>query len=279
MTRLRIEADGAFSLAAAASFAQGFPGTRSGGCDETLAFAWALDGDWRTVEVEISQDDGGLVVEAQPELGDEVARLVRRDLEAILCIDVDGRDFERVGERDRVVADLQRRLAGFRPVLFYTPYEAAAWCIIGQRIRRSQAATVKQRLAAELGERGAFPAPDVLAAMPDDWPGLTQRKVGQLRALAEAAGAGALDRSRLRALEEQRAKGELRELAGIGPFSAELVLIRGVGAPDALPEFEPRVASAVRERYGLADDADIAPVAEAWRPYRSWVSSLLRAAA
>ena len=201
---------------------------------------------------------------------------MRRDLEAILCLDVDGSGFARIGERDPRVADLQRRLGGLRPVLFYTPYEAAAWCVIGQRIRRTQAATIKQRLAAELGERGAFPAPDALAAIPDDWPGLTRRKVEQLRALAEAAGAGALDRSRLRAMGDQRAMNELRRLPGIGPFGAELVLIRGVGAPDALPRFEPRVAAIVRERYGLGDDADIAPTAEAWRPYRSWVATLLR---
>jgi hypothetical protein len=48
-------------------------------------------------------------------------------------------NFLEVGERDRVVARLQRSYRGLRPVLFWSPYEAAAWTIIGHRIRISQA--------------------------------------------------------------------------------------------------------------------------------------------
>ena len=59
------------------------------------------------------------------------------------ALDVDGTGFAALGERDRVVRALQRRFPGLRPVLFYTPYEAAAWAIIGQRIRMTQAATIK----------------------------------------------------------------------------------------------------------------------------------------
>ena len=53
--------------------------------------------------------------------------------------------------------------------------------------------------------------------------------------------------------------------------------IRGVGDPDALPGNERRIEAIVRERYGA--DARTEEVAEAWRPYRSWVSLLLRASA
>lgn len=274
MTRLHLPTEPAFSFAAAAAFAQGFSGTRSGGTDASLTFAWALDGDWRTVAVAITAEDGGLRVET--DAGEEAGASIRRDLEAILCLDVDGSGFAAVGERDPVIGAVQRRWNGLRPVLFYTPYEAAAWSIISQRIRRTQAGAIRQRIAAEHGEHGAFPAPERLAALPAGTRGLTPRKVDQLRALGAAAATGALDRAHLRTLDEQQALAELQELPGIGPFGAELVLIRGVGAPDALPRFEQRVAAAVRERYGLAADADITPIAEAWRPYRSWVATLLR---
>jgi len=69
----------------------------------------------------------------------------------------------------------------------------------------------------------------------------------------------------------------LRALPGIGPFSAELTLIRGVGDPDALPSHDPRLRRAIRAAYQLPDDADIEPIAEAWRPYRAWIALLLRA--
>src|ERR671938_136124 len=38
------------------------------------------------------------------------------------------------------------------PVGFFSPYEAAAWALIGHRIRIVQAARIKERMAAELGQ-------------------------------------------------------------------------------------------------------------------------------
>lgn len=77
--------------------------------------------------------------------------------------------------------------------------------------------------------------------------------------------------------QSEEAAEDLQRLPGIGPFSAELILIRGVGDPDALPRHERRLARAVNAAYELPDNADIAPTAEGWRPYRAWVSLLLRA--
>ena len=159
----------------------------------------------------------------------------------MLCLDVDGTGFTALGEHDRVVRALQRRFPGLRPVLFYTPYEAAAWTIISQRIRMTQAATIKARLGNELGEHGAFPAPARLAQLSAPQPGLTTRKIDQLQTLAAAAEDGALSRQRLRAMTYQDGLAHLQQLPGIGPFSAELILIRGVGHPDALPDHDTRL--------------------------------------
>jgi DNA-3-methyladenine glycosylase II len=162
-------------------------------------------------------------------------------------------------------------------VLFFTPFEAAAWTILGQRIRTTQAVVLRRRLAAELGERGAFPAPDRLAALAGPQPGLSERKVEQLQALGRAAAEGRLSRERLRGLDPDEARHKLQELPGVGPFSAELILIRGVGLPDELPRHERRFAHAARGAYDLPGDADIEPIADAWRPFRAWITLLLRA--
>lgn len=115
-------------------------------------------------------------------------------------------------------------------------------------------------------------------------PGLTDIKVQRLHALAEAALDGEPDAARLRALPADYALAELRALPGIGPFSAELVLIRGAGHPDVFPRHEPRLHRATATAYGLgtpaADDvARLAGIADRWRPYRSGVALLLRAQA
>jgi DNA-3-methyladenine glycosylase II len=69
----------------------------------------------------------------------------------------------------------------------------------------------------------------------------------------------------------------LQELPGIGPFSAELILIRGVGHPDALPDNDTRLDEAIRRAYDTTDAAAIRSITDSWRPYRAWVALLLRA--
>jgi len=124
-----------------------------------MSFAWTLDGDWRTASVVLRQRDNEISGEIDGPDTDEFTAVVRRDVERILCLDIDATDFPGLGRDDPVVDALQKRFAGLRPVLFYTPYEAAAWCIIGQRIQMTQAATIKQRLADDYGDRGGFPHP------------------------------------------------------------------------------------------------------------------------
>jgi len=61
----------------------------------------------------------------------------------------------------------------------------------------------------------------------------------------------------------------------LGPFAAELVVIRGCNAPDVLPQNEGRLSAELLELYG--PDRSPAEIAEAWRPFRSWASVHLRA--
>ncbi|GAB2976089.1 hypothetical protein GCM10017788_40710 [Amycolatopsis acidiphila] len=63
-----------------------------------------------------------------------------------------------------------------------------------------------------------------------------------------------------------------------GPFSAQLILVRGAGHPDVFPDSEERLHAEMRELYALpeASPAALAEVADRWRPYRSWVALLLR---
>jgi DNA-3-methyladenine glycosylase II len=83
----------------------------------------------------------------------------------------------------------------------------------------------------------------------------------------------------LRALPVDEARAELRAIPGIGPFSADLVLLRGCGTVDVLSPHEPRLRRIVAGLYGVDPDDDeaLVAVAEVWRPFRTWVSVLLRA--
>jgi DNA-3-methyladenine glycosylase II len=74
----------------------------------------------------------------------------------------------------------------------------------------------------------------------------------------------------------------LREIPGIGPVSAKLILVRGAGHPDYLTFLEPRFRRAVERAYGfdhLPTDDELRRISDSWRPYRTWVTFLLRQAA
>jgi DNA-3-methyladenine glycosylase II len=120
-----------------------------------------------------------------------------------------------------------------------------------------------------------FPAPD---ALPERVPLVSELKSERLHAVARAALAGRLDAATLRALPTDEAVARLRELPGIGPFSAELILLRGAGHPDGFPTAESRLHEEMAHAYELSEPtaADLARVADGWRPYRTWVSLLLR---
>jgi DNA-3-methyladenine glycosylase II len=194
--------------------------------------------------------------------------------------------FAQVAEADPVVAGLAARYPGLRPVCFGSPYEAAAWAVIGHRIRIVQAAAIKERTAERYGARltvagaplATFPTPRALRAVADI-PGLPQIKTQRLRAPADAALVGDLDATRLRAMAPADALAHLRTLPGIGPFSAELILIRGTGHPDLFPAHERRLHAATADAYHLDNPGpgQLAELSARWAPYRSWVALLLRA--
>lgn len=208
-------------------------------------------------------------------------------LERILSLDVDGRGYEAIGERDPAIGRLQARYPGLRPVLFLSPYEAAAWAIIGARISIRQAARVKSAMAEALGAVVtihddpvvAFPAPTRLATI-DAFPGLFGRKPGYLRGVAAATLDGRLDIERLRALPEAQVLDDLQTIPGLGPFSAELVLLRAVGSTDRAPVTESRLPRAVALAYARDEPTrdELTDLTETWRPFRTWVTLLVRTA-
>ncbi len=260
--RFELRPHGPYSLAASTRFLEGFAPAAYAERGEELRLAFVADpafvpgGEERVAGVALRADGDVVVGEVA---GDADPAAVGRQVERILSLDIDGSGFPAVGERDPVVGRLQARYPGLRPVLFLSPYEAAAWALIGNRIRITQAAAIKARMALDLGtavsvgERveHAFPGPARLAEL-QDFPGLSERKVAYLRELGRSARSGLLDAVSLRRVPVADTLARLTGLPGIGPFGAELILLRGAGEPDHLPVNEPRLGRAVALAYRLA---------------------------
>src|SRR5258708_4649297 len=154
-----VSARGPFSLSASTGFLEGFtPAAFAGRAGQRVELAFPVEGTWQTAGVRVLEPPGGVQCEvispAAP--GPEALAAVRAQVARILSLDVDGSGFPAVGERDPVVAGLQRRYPGLRPVAFWSPYEPAPCAIIGHPIPTRQAAAIKARIAQQLGEPVGF---------------------------------------------------------------------------------------------------------------------------
>lgn len=287
MSTFSITPSGPFSLAAARDFAGGFSagiGARQTGSGILMVFP--VEG-WRdSAAVDVSQDTDGRLDGTV--WGSTDVETVRRQAARSLSLDHDASGWVDVGRSDPVIGRLQDRYPGFRPVCFYSAYEAATSFVIGQRIAMRQAKVIKERLATIWGdpieiEGGVvrpFPRPQRLLEV-DAVAGLSQVKVDRLHALAKAAMDGRLDAERLRALPQPDALAELETLPGVGPWTAQAVLLRGCGLADGVPLADDISRTAVAWFYDLPeppDDATWARISDAWRPYRMWASVLLHMA-
>jgi DNA-3-methyladenine glycosylase II len=172
--------------------------------------------------------------------------------------------------------------------LFYSPYEAAAWCVLSARRPARQMAEVRARLSAAHGRTfelagkklAALPTPGQLLRV-TEFPGIPAIKLDRLRGVARAAADGLLDVRQLAALDPEDAMRELQRISGIGPFYSALIVIRACGLTDVLPVNEPRVLELTRRLYGLAEPPGLerfAEIAAPWRPFRTWAAVLIRAA-
>ena len=262
---------GPWSLETSRRFWEGFTPAALAGepISAGLRTVFCAEGDWRRAEAEVTEggDTAHVVLTGGGDLDAAAAQACR-----FLALDIDGRGRPQVARRDPVIGDAQARLPGLRPCGFHSPYEAAAWAVLAQRLRIVQAAGLRAELIARYGEGGAFPPPDTLAQAGLDLPGC---KSEYLHAVAEAALDGLLDGTALRAVDPDEAVQRVQQVKGLGPFAAELVVVRGANAPDALPCHERRLDAEIAERYGPG--RTLAEVSEAWRPYRTGAAVHLRA--
>ncbi len=281
---------GEFSLTAAAAF--GFGPHEADESDGRMRLAFAVDGGRGYAGAILSQREephGPVTIELTLR-GQAPAEAAVAQAARIVSLDHDGAAFLRIGERDPVLGELQRAHRGQRPVLFASPYEAAAWSIISARRPAARSRAVRDQLSIQLGDSfeldgeqlHAFPQPEHLLELGDRFDGLNFQKLTRLRSVAEAALLGDLDVAELHAIGPERALERVQRLDGIGPFYAGLIVVRASGFADALLQApEPKVLAHAARFYGGPEPPTLqwlTSLAERWRPFRTWAMVLIRLA-
>ena len=200
---------------------------------------------------------------------------------AMVGVEADVADWCRRIEPFPWLARLAQRLRGLRPPRYPSLWEALAHAIVFQQISIHAAAAIMRRAVERLSEAHEvegrrlhpfFTPSDVLYA-PDDalrGAGLSANKIDHLRSAAAAIEDGELHEVALAPLSSEEAALKLQTVRGIGPWSAAVVLLRGLGRLDVFPLEDSGVACALRELSGHPD-LDAAALLQALGPVRGFL--------
>jgi DNA-3-methyladenine glycosylase II len=207
---------------------------------------------------------------------------LRQLLTKMFYIDFDIDTFYR-HSLDRVMVELTRRYVGFRPILTPDIFESAAWAIIGQQVNLQFAYRLKSRVVEYVNRsfilRGrryfVFPTAAEIADIDYDTLRSMQfsgRKAEYLLDFAWMVAGGELELESLPDIDYEAAQDKLLAIRGIGPWSANYILMRGAGHRDAFPVGDSGINNAVRVLYHLKEQPKqeyLIELSQCWRPYRS----------
>ena len=112
--------------------------------------------------------------------------------------------------------------------------------------------------------------------------GLSWRKIGTLRDLAERLEDGRLDQAVLSSLPDDELIAELTKIPGIGPWTVQGAMLIALGREDVVLPGDLALRKAIQAAYDLDHlpaQEEVLAIAEKWRPYRSLATSYLFSAA
>jgi AraC family transcriptional regulator, regulatory protein of adaptative response / DNA-3-methyladenine glycosylase II len=229
-----------------------------------------------TATVELAPADGHVL--ARLRLGDmrDLAAAMQRS-RALLDLDSDPQAVSEALGSDALLGPLVRGAPGRRVPGHVDAHELAVRAVLGQQVSLAGARTLAGRLVSEYGERlerplGAvthvFPTAEALAGAD---PQRLAMPTARRRALLGLAGALARGELVLDAgVDRERELQRLRELPGIGPWTAAYVAMRALRDPDAFLGTDLGVRHALQRLGHDGRPAAAELLAERWRPYRAY---------
>lgn len=215
------------------------------------------------------------------DLPTDAGRAVSAILERTLGLRVDLAAFYRFAATDPKLGPLARRFRGAKPPRLPTTFEALVNAVACQQITLTQGIHLLNRLAESYGvapangpaSGHAFPRPkDLAAAAPEELKGLgfSTQKGRALVELARAIAEGQLALEELAGLDDETALARLLLLRGVGRWTAEYVLLRGLGRTHIFPGDDVGARNNLRRWLGLDAPLDYGGVRRAlasWRDY------------
>ena len=210
---------------------------------------------------------------------------VRSALTRMLGFDRCLTDFYRVAADDPVLGPLAQVYRGLKPPRYPTLFETLVNAFACQQVTLSLGIQLLNRLAEACapgldgidGRAFAFPGPaDLAGRAPDELRalGFSRQKALAIIELARAMALHRLDADELEHQDDATAVARLRELRGVGRWTAEYVLLRGLGRLHVFPGDDVGARNNLQRWLGLLEPLDYDGVRRAlaqWAPFQGLV--------
>jgi DNA-3-methyladenine glycosylase II len=214
-------------------------------------------------------------------LGSGIKAEVTLALERLLGLRVDLTEFYRLAAREKQLGRLARRFQGVKPPRYATVFESVVVGIATQQVSRTASVLVLNRLIAAYGVQApdksstarAFPSPEDLARLgPAELRpiGFSRQKERAIIVLAQAVAENSLKLEELAQLPDEEAIERLCGLRGVGRWTAEYVLLRGLGRTRIFPGDDVGARNNLKRWLHLEAPPDYEAVhrtLERWHPY------------
>jgi AraC family transcriptional regulator of adaptative response / DNA-3-methyladenine glycosylase II len=196
---------------------------------------------------------------------------------SIFDLDRDPRPAAAALGQDELVGPLVKASPGRRVPGTPDPHELAVRAVLGQQISLTGAATLAGRLVAEHGEplgraigsvTCLFPSARALARADPSRLRMPRSRSRALQSMAAALASGELSLDD--GVDPGRARQQLLDLAGIGPWTTEYIAMRALRDQDAFLPGDLGIRRALAHLGQDGRPAAAARVAERWRPYRAY---------
>lgn len=198
----------------------------------------------------------------------------------IFDVDTDPAEVARHLRQDRRLLALVDAYPGLRLPGAWDGFELAVRAILGQQVSVKGATTIAGRLALAYGRRVRtgelgvlFPTPEVLAKVDPGRLGLPMARARAIPRLARAVCQGEASfngRSELRTFV-----GRMKDVPGIGEWTAQYVAMRALSHPDAFPETDLGLLRGASSGSRGLKPKTLLRRAEKWRPFRAYAAMYL----
>ena len=218
----------------------------------------------------------------------EVKELVADRISFFLSLQDNLKEFYEIAKKDECIQPAIKKFYGHKQVKFLTPFEIACWAILAQRIPMAVARKMKENIVNKLGgqikvkgvEYFSFPEPFNLAAASSVLPQLVpnRRKAEYLSGVADVF--SKVDEQWLRVAPYGEVHDWLTDIKGIGDWSANFIMIRGLGRMEELSNIEPQLALDVARIYAGKDEQmnneEVCKIAEKYGNWKGYWAYYLR---